>query len=154
MCMVRMYSRNSWCFAGSIICNSAVPAPTSVKLSSSIPNPIPPFGSNVTLTCVVEVNPAVDVPVTVNTALTTPDGFTTHSIAQPMMIRSTIRYYTTIAMISSFRRSDSGLYACGVHLTTTPANAYISYSNTVPDAIRVTTGKIHHKKNLETHPYI
>ena len=53
----------------------AVPAPTSVMLSSSIPNPIPPFGSDVTLTCAVELSPAVDVPVTVNTVLTTDEGF-------------------------------------------------------------------------------
>ena len=142
MCMVRMYSRNSWCFAGSIICNSAVPAPTSVTLSSSIPNPIPPFGSNVTLICVVEVNPVVDVSVTVNTVLTTPDGFTTHSIAQPVMMGSIIRYYATIEMISSFRRSNSGLYACGAHISSTPTNTYLSDSTTVSgNIVRVTTGK-------------
>ena len=88
----------------------AVPAPTSVMLSSSIPNPIPPFGSDVTLTCAVELSPAVDVPVTVNTVLTTDEGFMHTSTAQPVMGSST--NYTATFMISSFGRNDSGLYVC------------------------------------------
>ena len=85
----------------------AVPAPTSLMLSSSIPSPIPPFGSNVTLTCAVELSPAVDVPVTVNTALTPPDGFTRTSTAQPVMGSST--NYTSTAHLE------------GVTLDTIPA---------------------------------
>ena len=57
--------------------NFAAPAPVSVMLSSDVPNSIPPFGSSVTLTCAVELSPAVDVPVTVNRVLTTDEGFTT-----------------------------------------------------------------------------
>ena len=93
-------------------------------LSSSIPNPIPPFGSVVILTCAVDLSPLVDVPVTVNTVLTTPDGFSDTSTAQPVMGSST-NYYTT-AMINSFGRSDSGLYNCGASLASMPTNVYIS----------------------------
>ena len=108
--------------------NFAVPAPTSVMLSSSIPNPILPFGSNVTLTCAVELSPAVDIAVTVNTELTNPDGF------------------ATLSMISSFGRSNSGIYTCRAAITST--NAYISDSSTVSHSIRVTTGKINVRRNM------
>ena len=111
-------------------------------LSSDIPNPIPPFGSSVTLTCVVELSPAVDVPVTVTTAFTNSDeGFTTTRTAQPVMGSST--NYAATFMISSFRRSDSGLYSCGATVSST-SNAYISDSNTAPHSVRVTTGEIYH----------
>ena len=109
-------------------------------LSSDIPNPIPPFGSNFTLTCTVELSPAVDVPVTVNTVLANPAGFMTTSTAQPVMGSST--NYVTTFMISSFRRSDSGLYTCGTTVRLTSTNAYISDSNTVIHSIRVTTGEM------------
>ena len=107
-------------------------------LSSSIPNPIPPFGSNVTLTCAVELSPAVDVPVTVTTVWTTDDGFTTTTTAQPVMGSST--NYATTAMISSFGRSNSGLYACGTTISS-PSNVYLSDSSIAPHSIRVTTGE-------------
>ena len=125
----------------SSIDNFAVPPPTSVMLSSSIPNPIPPFGSSVTLTCAVELSPAVDVPVTVNTALTTPDGFMIASTTQPVM--GGITSYATTGMISSFRRSDSGIYSCSATVRLTYANVYISDSSAVSHSIRVTTGEMY-----------
>jgi hypothetical protein len=118
----------------------AVPAPTSVTLSSNIPNPIPPFGSDVTLTCAVELSPAVDVPVTVYTALTTNEGFMHASTAQPVM--GSITNYATTFMISSFGRSNSGLYACGATVSLTSSSAYVSDSSATTHSVRVTTGKI------------
>ena len=111
-------------------------------ISSNLPNPIPPFGSqDVTLTCAVELSPAVEVPVTVNTVLTDPDGRTTTRTAQPVMGSRTS--YVTMFMISSFGRSDSGLYVCSATVSLTSTNAYIRDSNTIsPPSIRVTTGKI------------
>ena len=108
-------------------------------LSSSIPNPIPPFGSNITLTCAVELSPAVDVPVTVNTVLVTDEGFMHTGIAQPVMGSST--NYTATFVISSFDRSNSGLYACSATVSLT-SNAHISDSSTVSHTIRVTTGEV------------
>ena len=110
-------------------------------LSSSIPNPIPPFsGPDVTLTCAVELSPAVDVPVTVNTALTRPTGFTIPSTTQPVMGSST--NYTTTSVINSFGRSDSGTYFCAATISLTSTNAYISDSSTATHSVRVTTGEI------------
>ena len=122
----------------SLSCN-AVPAPTSVTLSSNIPNPIPPFGSDVTLTCAVELSPAVDVSVTVNTVLTTDEGFMRANTAQPVM-GSLINYAATV-IISSFRRNDSGLYTC-IAIVSLPSNTYISNSSTAIHSVRVTTGEI------------
>ena len=117
----------------------AVPDPT-VTLSSSIPNPIPPFsGSDVTLTCAVELGPAVDVRVTVSTALFTPEGSMTSSAAQPVLGSST--NYTSTFMITSFGRSDSGTYACAA-TASLPSNTYISDSSTVLHVVRVTTGEM------------
>ena len=117
----------------------AVPAPTSVSLSSSIPNPIPPFGSDVTLTCAVELSPAVDVPVTINTVLTTDEGFARVSTAQPVMGSST--NYTSTFLISSFGRSNSGLYVCSATVSLL-SHAYISDSSAATHLVRVTTGEI------------
>ena len=122
----------------------AVPAPTSVSLSSSIPNPIPPFGSDVTLTCAVELSPAVDVPVTINTVLTTGDGFMRTSTAQLVMGSS--NNYVSTFMISSFGRSDSGNYICSATVSL-PSNAYVrdsssDHSGTATHSLRITTGEM------------
>ena len=115
-------------------------------LSSSIPNPIPPFGSDVTLTCAVELSSAVDVPVTVNTVLNTPDGFTHTSTAQPVM--GSITSYSSTFVISSFDSSNSGLYTCTA-TASLPSNAFISDSGTITNLLRVTTGEI--KFNISKH---
>ena len=120
-----------------------VPAPTSVMLSSSIPIPIPPFGSNVTLTCAVELSPAVDVPVTVNTVWTTPEGLATTSTAQPVM--GSLTSYAATYMINPFRRSDSGLYSCSATVSLSSTN---SSTRTHSVLIRVTTGE---KLKYNTH---
>ena len=120
--------------------NFAVPAPTSVALSSSIPNPISPFGSDVILTCAVELSPVlVDVPVIVNTVLTTPARFTRTSTAQLVMGSNTS--YASTFLISSFGRSDSGIYVCAATISSTSNNPYISGSSTANHSVRVTTGE-------------
>ena len=67
-------------------------------------------GSTVTLTCTVELSPAVDVSVTVNTVWTGPAGFSTTNTAQAMAGNTTT--YTSTAMVSSFGRAQSGYYNC------------------------------------------
>ena len=109
-------------------------------LSSSISNPILPFGSDVALTCAVELSPAVDIPVTVNTVLTTDAGFLRTSIAQPVM--GSITNYATEFVISSFGRTESGIYTCGATVRVTSTNSYVSDSSTVHHSVRVTTGEM------------
>jgi hypothetical protein len=106
-------------------------------LSSSIPNPIPPFGSNVTLTCVVEFSSAVDVPVTVNTEWTGP--YYGLSATDPLM-ESTNRY-TSTATVSSFGRDQSGNYYCSASNISSKSPFLNDSTTTSTERIRVTTGK-------------
>ena len=81
-----------------------------MTVSSDPDSPIRPVESDVTVTCTVELSPAVDVPVTVNTVWTGPYGFMTTNTAQPVMGSTTT--YTSTAMVSSFGRDQSGDYTC------------------------------------------
>ena len=73
---------------------------------SNIPiNPV--IGSTVTLTCTVELSPAVDVSVAVNITWTGPHGFRATDSAQPVMGST-----TNSAIVNSFGREQSGIYTC------------------------------------------
>ena len=107
-------------------------------------DPVSPIQSivfpNVTLTCTVVLSPAVDVPVTVNTVWTGPDGFMISNAAQPVMGSSTT--YTSVAMVSSFGRNQSGNYTCTAivnSLTTSRSPFLIGSSQS--DIKLITTGK-------------
>ena len=124
----------------SFSCMLAVSASPPV-ISSSIPNPIRPIGSAVTLTCTVELNPAVDVPVIVDIEWTGPAGFRTTNTTQPVMGSSTVNY-TSTAMINSFGRNQSGVYSCtatissiSLFLTKSMGQAFIRLSTYVGKAV-------------------
>ena len=105
--------------------------PSNVTLSSSHSNPVQPVGSDVTLTCTVELSSAVDVPVTVNIVWTGPAKFTNTSTAQHMESTNT---YNSTAMVSSFGRDQSGVYNC---------TAAVGISKTMSSGTRrVTVGKL------------
>ena len=82
----------------------AVPTPISVILTSDPVSPIRPVGSVVTLTCTVELSPAVDVPVTVNVQLSDPAG-SLLTTTTPSISDST---YNSTATVSSFGKNQSG----------------------------------------------
>ena len=113
----------------------AVPAPTSVSVTSDLPNPIRPVGSTVTLTCTVVLAEYVD-GLTVNTELTGPNGFSENGMALRMGSTST---YTSTAMVSSFRRDQSGNYNCTATVSST--SSFFSTSTLLSDIARVTAGK-------------
>ena len=94
-----------------------VSSPTSVIATSDPVSPIQPVGSDVTLTCIVELSPAVDIIVIVNTVWTGPDGFMSTNTAQPVMGRTTT--YTSTAMVSSFGRDQSGVNTCTATVSST-----------------------------------
>ena len=83
-----------------------------MHIVSNQTNPIRPIGSAVLLTCMVELNLAVDVPVTVNIQLRDSDG-NPLTTTTPSVSGST---YTTTATISSFGREQSGEYTCTVSI--------------------------------------
>ena len=108
---------------------------------TSVPaSPVRPIGSDVTLTCIVELSQTVDVPVTVNVQLIDPAGSSLTTITSSM----SGSVYTSTAMISSFGRNQSGDYTCAVMLTS--SSSFLTESGTLSDELRVTTGK-----NLEMH---
>ena len=118
-----------------------VPPPVSVNVTSDPVSPIRPVGSVVTLTCTVELSPAVDVPVIVNTVWTGPDGFMTTNTAQPVMGNT----YSSSVMVSSIGREKSGNYTCSVSVSS--ANTILTTSEIRVGSARVTTGEasVRHK---------
>ena len=113
----------------------SVPNPT-VTVASDQPNPIQPVGSTVTLTCTVELSPAVDVPVTVNTEWTGPNGFMTTNTAQRMGSTTT---YTSTAMVSSFGRDQSGDYTCIATVNST--SSFIASSGSISSTANIIVGE-------------
>ena len=107
-----------------------------MNVTSHPVSPIQAIGSNVTLTCIVELSPAVDVPVTVNTVWSGPPGFGTTNTAQTVM-GSNATYIST-AMVSSFNRKKSGDYTCTA--TVISESPYITNSSSFCVA-RITAGK-------------
>ena len=89
-----------------------VPQPI-VRLVSDTPNPIR-SGSSPILTCAVELSPAVDVPVTVSTVWTGPDGSILMSAAPPVM--KSFTHYTSEAKLNYVELTDSGNYNCTVSI--------------------------------------
>ena len=123
-----------------------VPELSSVVVTSNKPNPIRPVGSNVMLTCTVELSPAVDVPVTVYTVWTGPDGLELMTNGPDVDSNTTYTgntTYTSSIMIISFGRNDSGNYTCTATVMTVEqlSSQYINDSEAVTsNEIRITTG--------------
>ena len=89
-----------------------VPQPV-VRLVFDTSNPIL-SGSSPTLTCAVELSPAVDVPVSISTAWTAPDGSVLMSPAPPLM--KSVTHYTSKAKLNYVESVDSGIYNCTVSI--------------------------------------
>ena len=115
-----------------------VPPPTSVTITSDPVSPIQPVGSDVTLTCTVELSPAVNVEVAVGTVWTGPAGFMTTNTAQPVMGSTTT--YTSTAMVSSFGRDKSGDYICVATASPKPPSLFLTISGSRRGTVEVTTG--------------
>ena len=102
-------------------------------VTSSHPNPIRPYGSTVTLTCVVELSPLVDVVVNVSTVWSGPAGFmATNSVT--LMGSTTTNINTTV---NSFGIEQSGVYNCTAVISS--RNAYLVDSDPLSGTVRITT---------------
>ena len=84
-----------------------------MRLVSDTSNPIL-SGSSPTLTCTVELSPAVDVPMNIITTWTGPDGSTLTSAAPPIM--KSFTHYTSKAVLNYVESADSGNYTCTVNI--------------------------------------
>ena len=114
-----------------------VSAPRYINSVSDPVSPIQPIGSNVTLTCTVELSPAVDVPVIVNIKLTDPSGKLLPATTPSVSVSGSI--YTSKVMIASFRRNQSGVYS----YVSTINSSYSSLIDSRPQSstLLVTVGK-------------
>jgi hypothetical protein len=108
-----------------------------------------PLGSTVTLTCVAYLDPAIDVPVTMNIQLSDPAGRTL-TTTTPSVSGAT---FTTTATISSFGRSNSGVYTCTAAVSPSPSNQFLSSSSSQSETLRVTTGEVANKLLPNFFPY-
>lgn len=112
-----------------------VPHPDSVNLLSNKVNPVWPNGSDITLTCVVELNPAANfsllmayIQLSRNENPLAPTGTYTRN-------DTTFTYAT---QLNSFMWNDSGNYTCiATFRSTIP---HITMSDSVTDSINITTG--------------
>ena len=93
-------------------------------------------GSSPTLTCTVELSPAVDVPVTVNTMWTGPAGelFTPTNPVPAMIVNLTT--YTSLAMVDAAR---SGNFTC--QATVSSSSQFITGSGMMSGTTTITVGK-------------
>ena len=82
-----------------------------VCLVSSKPNPIL-SGTPLSLTCSIEFSSVVDIPLSINTLWTGPDG----SNSEIVPIASSLTHYTSSALFSSAELTDSGEYTCRVNI--------------------------------------
>ena len=81
-----------------------------------ISNPVSPIGrsgGNVNLICVATLSSVVDIPVTVQILVTTPD----HHLLPSQTAASNSTSYTSRAVISSFRNDQAGIYTCTITLS-------------------------------------
>ena len=69
------------------------------------------IGTNVTLTCKVILNDAIDVPVTVNTVWTGPDEFMAEHTSQE------VSTYIRTSVISSVQKSNCDYYTCTANIS-------------------------------------
>ena len=99
-------------FSTSISCDSfcAVPKPISVTITSDAMSAFRSIGSNITLTCTVELSTTMDIPVTVNTLWTGPDVLMTEHTLQQVGINPSTRIRTSV--ISSVQKSNCDYYIC------------------------------------------
>ena len=108
-----------------------------MSIASNKSNPIRPVGSDVTLTCTVELSPAIDVndSVIVDVQLIDP--------AKSLLTTTTPSIsdftYTSSAVVSTFGRSHSGIYTCIATISTTSLFLMDGIGSEVTH--RVTVGK-------------
>jgi hypothetical protein len=127
----------------------AVP-PSSVSLTSSKEvNDIQIVGSNVMLTCTVELNSAIFGSeiflLTVDAQLLKEGVLLPLPLAGPRVSDTTIAY---TAELSPFQRSDFGNYTCTATIRPQPSSTYLTGIDTLSDMITIKPGKYLYKATM------
>ena len=123
------------------MCNVyVVPTPSSIILTSSDTSSLQIVGSDVTLTCMLELNPAIvetDLPLLMVDIQLSRDG-TPLALTGPTVTETTFTY--TI-QLNLFGRSDSGNYTCTATVRPQPSSTYLTGSETLlSDTISIKAG--------------
>ena len=116
-----------------------VPAPESVNLLSNKTNPIHPVGSDVNLTCIVELNPTI----INNVSLLTADIQLSRNENPLALIGMLTRTGTTITyttQLNSFGRNDSGNYTCTATIRSQPTTTHLTASSSLTNSAKISTG--------------
>ena len=117
-----------------------VPTPSFITLTSTEANSIEIIGSDVTLTCSVELNPAILGPeiflLTVDARLFR-DG--TQMVLNGPTVVGTI--YTYIAQLNSFGKSDYGNYSCMATIRPQPSLPYLIGTDMLSDTLSIIISK-------------
>ena len=106
---------------------------TSVTVTNSSVN----VGSTLTLICTVELSPVIDVPVTVNTEWTGPDGFITttlHSVWEALHLHQ----YSHSQLIG---RYQSGDYTCTATVRPNLTSTYLTGSGVLSNTTSIVACK-------------
>lgn len=93
------------------MCHVVVPQPN-VCLVSNTSDPIL-SGSSPTLLCIVELHPAVDVPVDLKVVWTTPHG---SSMLASNLVMKSFSLYTSKIELNHISLADAGQYTCTVSI--------------------------------------
>ena len=126
----------------------AVPTQSSITLTSSKGNSgIQIVGSDLTLTCTVELNSAIvnsEIFLLVVDAQLSRDG-TPLALTGPTVTGTTVTYAT---QLNSFGRSDSGNYTCTATVRPQPSSTYLTGNEILSDTISIKAGmfpySVHH----------
>ena len=95
-------------------------------------------GTNFNLTCAIELNPAVDTPVVINSTWYGPLGIPAGTRVIASEPTGTGAKYQTILMFCPLNTSDSGSYTCETTVSPSPESQFISGSTAGRDILSVT----------------
>lgn len=121
----------------------SVPAPDSVILMSNKPTPIWPVGSDVSLVCIVKLNPTVvesDLQLLMVDIQLSRDGTPFALASQTPLLNGTTFTYTT--QLNSLGRKDSGNYTCTVTVGSQPPVTYVVMNHFLTVSIILSTGRL------------
>ena len=97
------------------------------------------MGSDISLTCNVELSSAIEIPVNVNVIWTGPNEFmTTQTVQKTAAVHGTTNFSVTTT-INSFEGTQSGNYTCTASIHST--SVFLNASQSVSTTLMVTTGK-------------
>lgn len=111
---------------------------TSVEVTSNKSNSIHPIGSDVELTCIVELNEALNVSVIVKIYWTGPNN---HQFNDTQTSIEMTNGYTSTNLIESLSRENSGNYTCLATVTAMATLPHLTdYNDEASNSTLITTG--------------